>query len=336
MSKRIFDFVSSVGIMLLGLLVLVMGTVFFQKIRNHYPFFIFPSSAERSVSFGKSAEANYLPASLPSLPVLQNKAIFNGVLSASSIMVVDDASEKVLFEKNSSTTRPLASITKLMSALVLAEQQINFSTTTTILRKDISEDVRYVKVGDEFKLEDLWQIGLIGSSNTAINTLVRNSSSSAENFVALMNEKAQKLNLKTLYFVEPTGLDYRNIGSPSDILGLLKIALQNKKISSTLHTGVYEAHPIGKKVREVMSTDWLLTKWVPHNFPKDQVVGKTGYIKDSGYNFVAKITDTKKHTIRVVVLGANSNESRFSEARDVAEWVFANYVWPDEKNYSSK
>jgi D-alanyl-D-alanine carboxypeptidase len=85
-----------------------------------------------------------------------------------------------------------------------------------------------------------------------------------------------------------------------------------------------------------MSTDWLLTKWVPHNFPKDQVVGKTGYIKDSGYNFVAQITDTKKHTIRVVVLGASSNESRFSEARDVAEWAFANYIWPDEKNYGSK
>lgn len=336
MSKRFVDFISSVGIMLLGVLVLVMGTISFQKIKEHYPFLSFPSAPAVPENLGRSLNLNFIQASLPRAPLLQNQVVFKGDLSASSVVVVDNSTENVLFEKNSSTTRPLASITKLMSALVLSDLNLDFSTTTIITGQDISEDVRYVKVGDEFTLEDLWKIALIGSSNTAIKTLVRSSSTTEEHFVNLMNQKAQNLKLKTLHFVEPTGLDSKNIGSPADILNLLKTALQNKKILTTLHTPFYEAHPIGRKPRQIKSTDWLLTKWVPHNFPSDQVVGKTGYIKDSGYNFVAQITDKKNHTIRVVVLGASSNESRFVEARDVSEWVFSHYIWPDEENYRSK
>jgi len=246
---------------------------------------------------------------------------------------VDDKTNTVLFKKNIEEIRPLASITKLMSALVLADLPIDWATTTVISEDDSDGSSHHLNVGEKFTLEDLWHVALIGSSNSAINTLVRSSGLSTAEFVARMNKKAADIDF-SFHFVEPTGLNSGNVASALGVARLLKEALKVEKIYRTLQIGEYYAQPLGDpKSRRVWSTDWLLTNWIPSTFTPEEIVGKTGYIAESGYNFTVRLTDGHSHAVRAVILGSGTNESRFSEARDLAEWAFGHYLWPDQEGY---
>lgn len=105
----------------------------------------------------------------------------------------------------------------------------------------------------------------------------------------------------------------------------MREALKYKKISETLFKNSFELSD-----KTVWSTNWLKTRWTPHDF--DFVLGKTGYIELSGYNFVGRL-EKNGHKILVAVFGAQTNEKRFEEARDLSEWVFDNFVWPGEDEY---
>ena len=151
-----------------------------------------------------------------------------------------------------------------------------------------------------------------------------------------MNEKAKELHLSSARFAEPTGLSGKNMANALDTAKLLIDALKFDKIYTTVQTGEYYAHPLnGKKARRIWTTNWLLTNWIPNNFKVENIAGKTGYIDDSGYNFAVSLTNEKKHSIAVVVFGASTNEGRFSEARDLAEWSFGHYLWPDDSGYEN-
>jgi D-alanyl-D-alanine endopeptidase (penicillin-binding protein 7) len=333
-SKRTFDFYASVGVMVLKMLLVISAPVSIKKIQDSYPVLSFPLANLRSgATTGTVAVADKIFFDKILVPLPKNTQLFSAKLTARAVLVVEDATETILFDKNSSEIRPLASITKLMSLLVLADMPLDWSSTTTILSSDATPDEHHVKIGESYSLNQLRIIGLVGSSNTAVNALARMGSTSSESFVTLMNQKAQKLHLFSMHFVEPTGLDSKNSGNALDIVRLLKLALLNKDISDALHTPEYDIQLFKKKSRPVWNTNWLLTRWVPHTFLTVHVVGKTGYIEDSGYNFVVRLEDEDKHAIRVAVLGAASNEARFTEARDIGGWIFGHYVWPDQNNY---
>ncbi len=325
------DFLASFGIMVLGVTLVLLGSVSIQKIPDKV--WQYPVAGIRKV-LHTEPEVKALPPSRPRVPLLTTTSTFAGKLTAVSVLVIDDDTSTVLFSKNPEEVRSLASITKLMAALVLMDLRPEWTTSTVVTNADFSSSSHFVNAGEKFKIEDLWNIALVGSSNSAINTLVRNTGLPAENFVALMNRKAKELGLKTASFVEPTGLDEKNVANAEDVVKLLKAALQIDKIKKSLQTGRYYAHPIGvRKERQVWSTNWLLTNWVPNRFAEDKIVGKTGYINDSKYNFTVRIEDDNHHAVRIVILGADSNELRFSEARDLAEWVFKNYLWPGDEGY---
>ncbi len=300
-----------------------------KEINNSFP----KSSTRQEVIIPKQDEK--FPESKPVFPLIKNESVFNATSTAISLLVIDVQTDKILFDKNSQEIRSLASITKLMTAMVLLDLKIDWNTSTVILENDCDSSSHQLKAGDVLKLSDLWNVALIGSSNSAIKALVRNSGVSEEQFIGLMNKKAKNLNLKTLKFSDPTGLDSENIGSARDISSLLKEALKSEKILKTLQIGEYYTKPLDKeKPRHIYSTNWLLTDWVPNKFDAKCIVGKTGFINNSGYNFVVRLTDDQGHQIIVVILGANNNESRFSEARDLGDWVFQNYLWPEEVGYS--
>jgi len=330
MTKKVFDFLSSFGMMLIGVCLLFIFSVSFYKTTDAH----LPKSGERSW-FGGDIENHVLPVSHPAVPLAkEDKKDFYGNLTAESALVVDDRTDTVLFEKNSEEIRPLASITKLMSALVLLDLPIKWNTTTVITKDDDIGSSNAIKVGDKLTAIELWQVALVGSSNTAINALVRISGLSQEDFVQRMNAKAKSLRLNSLHFVEPTGLDSANRGNAKDIIRLLKVALQQDKIYSALQTGEYYIRSTNSiKSRRIWNTNWLLIGWIPSDFKTEQIVGKTGYIRDSGYNFVVRLEKKDKKAVRVLILGAASNEARFIEARDLAEWAFTNYVWPSGDGY---
>ncbi len=331
--KRFIEFLSSFGVMIAGVFLLFFSSVYFAS-GTSLSFLQLPTSGKR-VSVGGDVNLGNLPLSKPSVPLARDASVFIGSSTAISAIVVDTKTKTILFNKNKDEIRPLASITKLMTAMVLLDLPINWASTTVIVDGDVEGD-HHVKVDEKFTLEDLWQVALIGSSNTAINALVRNAGVARGRFIGLMNEKAEELHLPSAHFEEPTGLSDKNVANALDTAKMLIDALKFEKIYTTVQTGEYYAHPLnGEKPRRIWTTNWLLTNWIPNDFKVENIAGKTGYIDDSGYNFVVSLSNEKNYSITVVVFGAATNEHRFSEARDLAQWTFGHYLWPDDLGYET-
>lgn len=245
--------------------------------------------------------------------------------SAKSILLKDVATGKSLVTYNEYDIRPIASITKLMSAIVLLDMQVSLTGTTVAASGNVYDS--FLIAGLEYERDDLWNAALIGSSNRAILSLVDESGVSREEFIQRMNQKARELGMSDTTFTDPTGLDDKNVSSASDILILLKEALDRKEIYIALSRTEYNLATIaGEHDTRVRNTNWLLLRWIPHTFAKLHP-GKTGFIPASGYNFTTRIEDEEGNEVDVVVLGANAHENRFSEARDITSWVFTNYDW---------
>ncbi len=332
MSPKLKDFLSSFGIMLAGVLLLFFSSIFVAS-DNKLAVLQFPASGRRVAQVGGDITPDNLPKSKPIKPVARNTDTYPNPLTAISVIVLDTKTKNVLFKKNDQAIRPLASITKLMTAMVLLDLSPNWSAAATIASGDVAGD-HHVKEGETFTLEDLWHAALIGSSNTAINALVRSTGKTIEQFVMLMNQKAKDLHFDSAVFDEPTGLSGKNTATVFDTAKLLIDAMKFEKIYSVVQMGDYYIRPFGTgKARQIWTTNWLLTNWVPNTFKAENIAGKTGYIEDSGYNFVVNLSDDKQHTITVAILGAATNEERFSEARDIAYWVFNQYLWPDQEGY---
>ncbi len=268
-----------------------------------------------------------LPKQVGELPPPEN-------FSAVSILVKDKETGAVLYQKNPYEPRSIASITKLMSALVVLEKQGDWSATTTVVTDALVDS--HMVGQDIYTRDELWNSALIGSSNKAIMTIADSVGWEREAFVARMNERAVELGMSDTHFVEPTGLDAGNISTASDISLLLAEALRQDRIVQSLLTPEYTLYSTEKKSNSHMwNTNWLLLGWVPHSF--QQIIGgKTGYIDASLYNFTVQILSDEGQALEVVVLGAKTHEARFTEARDVVQAVVDAYIWPHEEDYAKE
>ncbi|MBI2444189.1 MAG: D-alanyl-D-alanine carboxypeptidase [Candidatus Magasanikbacteria bacterium] len=330
MSNRTIDFFSSFGMMLVGVGLVFWGTVRAAGIPERPPG---AAAAAPRLALASPLVAEdkiiALPVSRPRPPQPAAAPEAAPLFTAAAAVVVDDATEAVLYQQDSGVVRPLASLTKLMAALVLDELPWSDSSTTVVMADDLDPNSHHLQRGERLTVKELWQVALAGSSNSAINALVRVSGLPEEQLVARMNEQARARGLLSLQFVEPTGLESGNIGSAQEAAQLLKLALSRPRIKQALAKPQVALSPVGGAPREAWNTNWLLTGWVPHHFGAGAVIGKTGYITDSGYNFAARIAPPGEHAVRVVVLGAPTNEERFTAARDLAAWALENFVWPD-------
>ena len=262
----------------------------------------------------------------PKLPELTGKLLPAEDFSAASIIIKDDESGFVLYKKNEYDIRSMASITKLMSALVILEKNPDWFSEAVVIGEDYLDT--HIYAGDIYTLDDLWYAALVGSSNKAVLSIVKALDWSMEAFVERMNQKARELGMNNTFFVEPTGLDEANKSNASDMVILLKEALRQEKISEALLAREYNLYSRERDEKHHMwNTDWLLLGWIPNNF-SNFFGGKTGYTDMAGYNFIMQVADEEGHIIDVAVLGADKHESRFTEARDAAEMVFENYQWP--------
>lgn len=265
---------------------------------------------------------------LPAVPKLKEdvEPLDPAAFSAASVLVKDVHTGTVLFAKDPYAERPIASITKLMSSLLLLEQDLDWTATTSVVSDDLIDTHMYA--GDTYTIEELWQASLVGSSNKAIMTLADHVHWTREAFVARMSERARELGMGKTLFADPTGLDAENISTASDVSLLLAEALSQEKMKQTLLQPELNLYSVERnKSHHMWSTNWLLLGWIPHELVLHG--GKTGYIDASGYNFAVRVEDAGGHVLDVVVLGATTHEARFTEARDAALWVFTNTVWPE-------
>lgn len=279
-------------------------------------------SGVASVGGDVTLAAPVVVAEPPALPMIQSVPTPLPSFTAESVIVKDVASGAVLFRKNEYARRPIASVTKLMSALVLLDQPLAWDKKIAAGSNALGD--KQLMPGTLYTVEELWQAALVGSSNQAIVSLVAGEYPDPAVFRARMNEKARDLGMLDAVFVEPSGLDAGNVASASDVAILLDEALKHDEIADTVNMTSYTltAH---KRKEKVWNTNWLLLRWTPHTFTALHG-GKTGYIPQSGYNFATQV-EKDGYALTVVVLGADSNEARFAEARDIAEWVYENYEW---------
>ncbi len=265
----------------------------------------------------------------PKMPALVGKLADPDDFAAESIIVKDHESGATLYSKNEYEERSIASITKLMSALVLLEKNPDWNSTTTVIGEDSMGTHMYA--GDVYTLNQLWYSALVGSSNKAILSLVNALDWPEEAFVERMNQKAREMGMTNTRFVEPTGLDEGDQSTASDLVILLNNALQSDKIKDALTTPEYNLYSEQRdQSHHMWSTDWLLLDWIDNDFA--QIIGgKTGYTNAAGYSFTVSVKNDEGHVLDIVVLGAKEHEDRFTVARDVADMVFQNYQWPDEE-----
>jgi len=245
--------------------------------------------------------------------------------------VLDVQGNKILFAKNADQARPIASITKLMTALVFLEHNPGWETIYQVKREDRREGGKiYLYTGEKVRVRDLFYLSLVGSANTATIGLVHSTGMSEEEFIQKMNGKARAMGLEKTRFHDAAGLNNHNISTAKEIAEFARVALSNGDISEATLTKKYEFTTLGGRKKIVYSTDVLLDI-----FPQNGVKilgGKTGYLEAAGYCFVGRFIDHGGREMISVVLGSDTANSRFTDTRRLAEWAYENYVWNKNQN----
>jgi serine-type D-Ala-D-Ala endopeptidase (penicillin-binding protein 7) len=213
----------------------------------------------------------------------------------------------VLFAKNSDSCVPIASLTKLMTALVFLEQKPALDQEVVVTIAELKgAGHTQLRSGEVVALGDLLHMSLMSSDNVATRVLARESGLTGDEFVARMNRKAVELGLTSSRFVEFTGLDERNVSSASDIARLLHAAAHDPLIQEITTTRQYQ-FATGRRMHAVHNTNRLL-------YGRYEVLGgKTGFILEAGYCFATWIRSQGRDLI-AVVLGAPTNSTRFADA----------------------
>ncbi len=291
----------------------------------------FAPEAKADVQSEPSISPHLSPAKLRVLPYLPGGApeILVSDFSAKSAIVIDEGTGRVLFQKDAALLRPIASLTKLMSALVWFDVDGDLNKTVQISANDYREgSIPYFIAGDKVKTKDLLYSALVASSNSAVAALVRSTGLPEEKFVSFMNAKAGELGMENTKFFDPVGLSAKNQSTATDLFILAREAFYNMEISRATQLLSYEFSPAGTgATRVVRSTDLLLTS--SFNVGNYKIIGgKTGYIEESDYNLILKIYNKEKNkNIIAIVLGSGDANSRFSEAKKMIEWAYKNYIW---------
>lgn len=230
-----------------------------------------------------------------------------GGVYARNAILVDPSTGEVLFEKNSARSVPIASLTKLMTALVFLEQKPKLDRVVSVSQTEIDGGGHtQLRDGENLSLDHLLHMSLMCSDNVATRVLAREAGLTHDEFLARMNRKAVELGLTGSRFYEVTGLDERNVSTASDIARLLHAAAHDPLIQTITTTRSYEFQT-EKRAHVIGNTNRLLYGRY------DVLGGKTGFILEAGYCFATWVRSQGRDLI-AVVLGAPTNATRFADA----------------------
>ncbi|WP_240632034.1 D-alanyl-D-alanine endopeptidase [Alcaligenes faecalis] len=246
------------------------------------------------------------------LNALKHDALIQHAALRSEIAFVQDLeSSTVLYQKNSDAVRPIASITKLMTALVVAESGLPMDEMLEIIDEDVDR-VKHsssrLRVGSKLNRADMMHLALMSSENRAAHALGRNYPGGLPAFVRAMNDKARALGMRNTRFVEPTGLSSDNVASPRDLVKLLTATSQHARIQQYTTNDQYSVQPVRGRQLVFNNTNRLVK-----NANWDIQVSKTGFINEAGECLVmlTKIEDRK---VAIVLLNSTGRYSRIGDA----------------------
>jgi len=238
-------------------------------------------------------------------------------LKSGSVLIVDQSNSSVLYSRNSDIAAPIASITKLMTALVVldAKQPLDEPIQITEADRDFAKSsFSRLTVGTTLTRGDLMHLALMSSENRAAYTLGNNYPGGMPAMVAAMNAKAKALGMVSAHFVDPTGLSSQNVASPEDLSKLVIAASKNRTIREYSTDRNYAVR-VRKHLVEFRNTDNLVAnpRW-------NIIVQKTGYIAEAGKCLVMAAV-IEGRSVVIVLLDSFGKYTRVADAQRVKTWM---------------
>lgn len=240
-------------------------------------------------------------------------------VNARAALVMDAQTGEVLYSKNSSLAVPIASITKVMTAVVTADARLDMSEEITLQQIDFAgaggkNSSSTLRAGDTMNRAELLLFALMKSENPAAAALARTYPGGRSAFVAAMNAKARQLGMTSTRYAESTGLDPHNVSSARDLGILVSAASQYGLIRQFSTTPTYDFN-LGYRVLKSNNTNALV-----RNGGWNINLSKTGYINEAGRCVVMHTTVNSRPAV-VVLLGASTSQARTNDATNLLNWV---------------
>jgi D-alanyl-D-alanine endopeptidase (penicillin-binding protein 7) len=238
-------------------------------------------------------------------------------LGSSAVLVRAEGSEAALLARQADVASPIASITKLMTALVILDARQPMEETLRITADDADlekTNASRLRVGTELSRSDLLHLALMSSENRAAHALGRNYPGGLPAVVQAMNAKAAALGMHNARFVEPTGLSSDNVASPADLALLVEAAAREPLIREYSTDPSHDVR-IGRRNLAFHNTDALV-----HSSSWDVVVQKTGYISEAGRCLVIKAVIHGRAVV-MVLLNSWGKNTRVADAVRIRRWL---------------
>jgi D-alanyl-D-alanine endopeptidase (penicillin-binding protein 7) len=238
-------------------------------------------------------------------------------LRSSVALVIDQETQQVLLSKNDSAVLPIASITKLMTGLIISEAKLPMEEMITITQDDVDTEKgssSRLRVGTSLSRGELMHLALMSSENRAAHALGRTYPGGLSAFVQAMNARAKLLGMNGTSYVEPTGLSSRNQSTAQDLARLVGVAA-NDSMLSELSTSPGHQVAVGRRTLQFSNTNRLI------RHPEWEIgLQKTGYISEAGQCLVmqAKVAGRK---LIMVFLDSAGKLSRIGDAERVRRWL---------------
>jgi serine-type D-Ala-D-Ala endopeptidase (penicillin-binding protein 7) len=262
----------------------------------------------------------------PAIPSFGQKAGLHATsdmldLKSSVAYVIDQDTHEVLLSKNDQAVLPIASITKLMTGLIISEAKLPMDESITITQDDVDTEKgssSRLRVGATLTRGELLHLALMASENRAAHALGRTYPGGMSTFVGLMNAKAAQLGMRDTRYIEPTGLSSQNQSSAKDLATLVGNAYHDATLRE-LSTSPSHSVEVGNRTLQYNTTNRLVKN------PNWEIgLQKTGYISEAGQCLVmqAKVAGRK---LIMVFLDSAGKLSRIADAERVRKWVETNH-----------
>ncbi|SPC05620.1 D-alanyl-D-alanine endopeptidase [Cupriavidus taiwanensis] len=238
-------------------------------------------------------------------------------LRSSVALVMDQNSNEVLFQKNASAVLPIASITKLMTALVVMDSRLPMDEVLTITEEDRDTEKHSssrLRFGTQLTRQELLLLALMSSENRAASALGRHYPGGLPAFVQAMNRKARELGMNDSHFVDSSGLSSSNVSSATDLVRMVNAAYRNPTIREFSTQTEHEVNVLGR-TQHYVSTNRLVRggNW-------EIGLQKTGFISEAGQCLVMQARVQGRNVV-MVFLDSAGKLSRFADANRVKDWL---------------
>lgn len=244
----------------------------------------------------------------------------NLALNSHAAVVLDEHTGAVLYDKNMHTVLPIASLTKLMTAIVMLDSGLPLDATIRVENDDIDMERgsrSKMRIGEVLARRDMLRLALMASENRAASALARTFPGGREAFVAMMNRRAAQIGMSATWFVDSSGLSNRNVSTARDLAKLVAAAARYELIRAYSTTPQVSLKRLDSGTQvNYLNTNLLLRRandW-------DINVSKTGYLNEAGYCLVLQAVIDGR-VVNIVLLDSYGRYSRVGDANRIKKWI---------------